>query len=106
MWHNVKPTFVGAYWDKGFSSPLLLHVASALMGTLPFLTPFHLEYLWGYAYNNNDHGDANPAINIHADEAKAAPAHTPAHARAHTRQWVRCTYQQQPAPQTASGPSS
>jgi len=69
IWHNVKPTFVGAYWDKGFSSPLLLHVASALMAAFPFLSTTHLEYFWAYAYNNQVEQD-NPAIDIHADEAK------------------------------------
>ena len=89
VWHNVKPTFVGAYWDRGiffcttltllnplpiggFSSPLVLHIANALMEAFPFIRPHHLEYFWAYAYDNAARNDrqANPAIDVHADEAQ------------------------------------
>ena len=54
VWHDQKLSYVGAHWHRGFSSPLLLHVARALQRSLPFVAPHdNLPRTTPVQYQNN-----------------------------------------------------
>jgi len=73
IFHDLKRTYVGSYWNQGLSHPLFLHIAAAIQTYIPFITPYHLEFFWAYNYDNTmeHHGDAkhNSNIGMHADQA-------------------------------------
>ena len=76
IWRDPKPSYLGAYWQDGMSSPVLLQVVDALRKALPtILGVHHLEAMWAYAYDNkeeddDDEGDGiNRGIQPHVDSA-------------------------------------
>ena len=65
VWNNLKNGYLGAYLHDGFSSPLLLQIASELRGSLPgIFGDLPLSMLWAYKYDNWRSG-----IGLHADQA-------------------------------------
>ena len=49
VWYDVKPGYLGAYFNDGFSGPLLLQLAHELPLRFPRIFKQHkLENLWGY----------------------------------------------------------
>jgi len=75
IWHDLKTTYMGAYWHRGFTSPVLLRVARALQDRFAFIRKWPLTMAWAYAYSNTDiegrnRTRSNIGIPIHADDAR------------------------------------
>jgi len=74
IWSDVKDTYQGAYWNAGFTHPLIGHVQAALRNKFSFIRPWHLTNTWSYAYDNEEDqlkmSNENQGIFIHADEAR------------------------------------
>ena len=65
LYFDVKPGYLGAYVNEGFSNGLLLQLFSELRQRLPRVMANHtLENMWAYKYDG-DYG----GIRIHADNA-------------------------------------
>ena len=67
FWHasRYRGGYLGAYWEQGFGSPLLVQLAQALRDALPgMLGPHPLQQLWAYKYDSQGGG-----IGVHADSA-------------------------------------
>ena len=65
IWHDVKAGYLGAYFQEGFSSEVLLRLAWELRERMPHV--FHnlpLQMMWGFKYDHRYSG-----INTHADAA-------------------------------------
>ena len=67
IWYDIKPSYLGAYMNDGFSHPLLVEVAESLRAAMPeLLGPHRLTQMWAYKYD----AGSNEGIKIHADPAK------------------------------------
>ena len=67
FWHDsrYRGGYLGAYWEQGFGSPLLVQLAAELRAALPGLLADHpLQQLWAYKYDSEGGG-----IGVHADSA-------------------------------------
>ncbi len=67
FWHDsrYRGGYLGAYWEQGFGSPLLVQIAAELRAALPELLADHpLQQLWAYKYDAEGGG-----IGVHADSA-------------------------------------
>ncbi len=67
FWHDSRYQggYLGAYWEQGFGSPLLVQLAAELRAALPGLLDGHpLQQLWAYKYDS-----AGGGIGVHADSA-------------------------------------
>lgn len=67
IFYDVKPGYLGAYMNEGFSHPLLLGIANELRRFMPrVIGPYPLTQMWAYKYDTN----TSEGIKIHADPAK------------------------------------
>eukprot|EP00936_MAST-01D_sp_MAST-1D-sp1_P002522 g2522.t1 len=65
LYFDVKPGYLGAYVNEGFSNGLLMQIFAELRQRLPRIMANHtLENMWAYKYDG-DYG----GIRIHADNA-------------------------------------
>jgi hypothetical protein len=65
VFFDVKPGYLGAYVNEGFSSPLMLDIFEEMRERMPRLMAGHtLENLWAYKYDGDLGG-----IRVHADNA-------------------------------------
>ncbi len=67
IWNAIKSGYLGAYFYDGFSSPLLLRLASELRMRMPrVIRGLPLRMMWGYKYDSEIPGSG---IALHADGA-------------------------------------
>ena len=67
IWFDVKPGYLGAYFDDGFTAPVLLRVVEELRKALPRVVgDKELKQAWAYKY---DSSPTNAGIKVHADPA-------------------------------------
>jgi tetratricopeptide (TPR) repeat protein len=67
FWHDSRYLggYLGAYWEQGFGSPLLVQIAAELRAALPNMLGNHaLRQMWAYKYDSQGGG-----IGVHADSA-------------------------------------
>ena len=67
IWFDVKPGYLGAYFDDGFTAPVLLRVVEELRRAFPRVVgDKELKQAWAYKY---DSSPTNAGIKVHADPA-------------------------------------
>ena len=66
VWHDPNNGYLGAYFEEGWTNPLLLQLVEELRFVFPAIVgDLPLEQMWAYKYDQSMDG-----IDIHADHAK------------------------------------